>query len=54
MNHPNIIKVYEFIEDKFSQESYLIMDLLTEFPSLKEQVKIRGIITEHQTKIIAK
>jgi len=53
MNHPNIIKVYDFIVDKFSQESYLIMDLI-EFPSLKRQVELRGKISEYQTKIIAK
>ena len=45
IDHPNIAKVENYIENKLMSECYLIMEML-EYPSLKIEKERRGTIDD--------
>ncbi len=52
VNHPNIVKAIEFVENQLLNECYLVMDLI-EYPSLQKQIESVKQIPEDQMQIIA-
>ena len=52
VNHPNIVKAREFLENELLNESYLVMELI-EYPPLQKHIESVKQIPEDQMQIIA-